>query len=226
MKTVWGMSKGNIACIINGFSVILLDKFKYGFDFDTQQFSAENCKKIAEAIYKKSWVYKHIVGFVDGTMQKIHIYCLKYQAIVIPDDITSSLLGPFTWSTHNIRMFDKSRTLDHLILHLSTLTPERNSGLHYIIYGNQAYRKSPYVYRPFTVYEIKEHLFLMSCHQQKLFLQAVVEEASTCQKKPLAFPCASVIFLEKKEKQSADEKYGETLFIDEKRDDLLLLFAM
>ncbi|OAD79497.1 hypothetical protein PHYBLDRAFT_58545 [Phycomyces blakesleeanus NRRL 1555(-)] len=30
----------------------------------------------------------------------------------------------------------------------------------------------------------------------------------------------------KKEKQSADEKYGETLFIDEKRDDLLLLFAI
>ncbi|OAD67413.1 hypothetical protein PHYBLDRAFT_63764 [Phycomyces blakesleeanus NRRL 1555(-)] len=35
-----------------------------------------------------------------------------------------------------------------------------------------------------------------------------------------------VIFLEKKEKQSADKKYSETLFIDEKRDDLLLLFAI
>ncbi|KAL0073626.1 hypothetical protein J3Q64DRAFT_1704805 [Phycomyces blakesleeanus] len=30
----------------------------------------------------------------------------------------------------------------------------------------------------------------------------------------------------KKEKQSADEKYGETLFIDEKSDDVLLLFAI
>ncbi|OAD69167.1 hypothetical protein PHYBLDRAFT_172422 [Phycomyces blakesleeanus NRRL 1555(-)] len=40
------------------------------------------------------------------------------------------------------------------------------------------------------------------------------------------WPEEHVIFLEKKEKQSADEKYGETLFIDEKRDDLLLLFAI
>ncbi|OAD65306.1 hypothetical protein PHYBLDRAFT_71023 [Phycomyces blakesleeanus NRRL 1555(-)] len=155
-------------------------------------FSAENCKTFAEAIYEKSWVYKHIVGFVDGTMQKIccsqekadqkiiyngwkHIHCLKYQAIVTPDDITNSLLGPFTGFTHNVRMFDESRTLDCLILHLSTLTPERNSGLHYVIYGDQAYQKLLYVYRPFTVYEIKDHPSLKEVNRKMSQTRVQVE---------------------------------------------------
>ncbi|OAD68788.1 hypothetical protein PHYBLDRAFT_173203 [Phycomyces blakesleeanus NRRL 1555(-)] len=154
-------------------ATLLVSPMASKLEFDTRQFSAENCKKFAEAIYEKSQVYKHIVGFMDGTMQKNcypqekadqkiiysewkHIHYLKYYAIVTPDDITSSLLGPFT----------ESRTLDCLILHLSTLTSERNSGLHYVIYGDQAYQKSLYVYRSFTVYEIKEHSSLKEVNRK------------------------------------------------------------
>ncbi|OAD79472.1 hypothetical protein PHYBLDRAFT_139507 [Phycomyces blakesleeanus NRRL 1555(-)] len=56
-----------------------LDKFKYGLEFDTRQFSAENYKRFAEAIYKKNNVYSPIIGFVDGTMQKIACPNVNYE---------------------------------------------------------------------------------------------------------------------------------------------------
>ncbi|OAD68323.1 hypothetical protein PHYBLDRAFT_68870 [Phycomyces blakesleeanus NRRL 1555(-)] len=90
------------------------------------------CKRFAETIYKKNNVYNRIIGFVDGTMQKIarpnvnneqrlayngwkHIHCLKYQTIVTPDGISSSFIGPFPGSTHDVKIFDDSKTLERLI---------------------------------------------------------------------------------------------------------------
>ncbi|OAD67281.1 hypothetical protein PHYBLDRAFT_63722 [Phycomyces blakesleeanus NRRL 1555(-)] len=163
-----------MACIINQFSTVPMGKFRHGSGFDTRQFSQENCARFAEAIYKQCGVYKHIVGFIDGTMQKVcrpteddeqklvyngwkHIHCIKHQAIATPDGITSSLVGPFIGSTHDAKMFDDSRTLDRLILHLDQLSTEEND-IGYAIYGDLAYTASEHVFRPYREYELRRHL--------------------------------------------------------------------
>ncbi|OAD66793.1 hypothetical protein PHYBLDRAFT_174819 [Phycomyces blakesleeanus NRRL 1555(-)] len=114
--------------------------------------------------------FPNVVGFVDGTMQKAscpssykdqklvynswkHIHCIKYQTIAIPDDITSSLVGSFIESTHDARIFDKSKTLDRLIAHLDHISKDNNVPFEYIVYGDMAYPKSDKVYKSFPLSE-------------------------------------------------------------------------
>ncbi|OAD74835.1 hypothetical protein PHYBLDRAFT_167176 [Phycomyces blakesleeanus NRRL 1555(-)] len=159
MKSVWGMSAKTLGLIVNKFTELLRNKFKNELEFDTRQFSSENCK-----------TFPNVVGFVDGTMQKVsrpssyedqkliyngwkHIHCIKYQAIATPNGITSSLVGPFIGSTHDARIFDESKTLDCLIVHLDHISKDDNVLFKYVVYRDMAYPKSDKVYKPFPLSE-------------------------------------------------------------------------
>ncbi|OAD69540.1 hypothetical protein PHYBLDRAFT_66235 [Phycomyces blakesleeanus NRRL 1555(-)] len=178
MEKKWGMNRKNMACIINQFSTMLISKFKYGLEFDSRQFSRENCAKFSEAIYEQCGVYKNIIGFIDRTMQKVccrtnndeqkhtgngwklyseqHVHCIKYQAIGTPDGITSTLVGPFIGSAHDAKVFDDTNTLDRLILHLGQLGP-LTPQVNYRIYGDLEYKKCKHVFRPYKEHEIRIH---------------------------------------------------------------------
>ncbi|OAD75562.1 hypothetical protein PHYBLDRAFT_166796 [Phycomyces blakesleeanus NRRL 1555(-)] len=160
MQSVWGMSAKTLGLIVNKFTELLLNKFKNRFEFDTCQFSSENCK-----------IFPNVVGFVDGTMQKVsrpssykdqklvyngwkHIHCIKYQAIATPDGITSSLVGPFIRSSHDARIFYKSKTLDCLIVYLNYISKDDNVPFEYVVYGDMAYSKLDKVYKSFPLSEV------------------------------------------------------------------------
>ncbi|OAD76755.1 hypothetical protein PHYBLDRAFT_63042 [Phycomyces blakesleeanus NRRL 1555(-)] len=145
MKREWGMNAKDLGFI----------KFKNRLEFDTRQFSAENCEHFAKAIYERTKTYLSVIGFIDGTMQKLycpkseeeqktlynrwkHIHCIKYQDIATPDHITSSLIGPFVGSTHNANFFDETKTLDHLILYFTAVSRDKYP---------------PFVFKPFPLDE-------------------------------------------------------------------------
>ncbi|OAD70574.1 hypothetical protein PHYBLDRAFT_148490 [Phycomyces blakesleeanus NRRL 1555(-)] len=170
MKREWGMNAKDLGFIIKKMSVLLIKKFKNRLDFDTRQFSAENCEHFARAIYERTKTYLSVIAFIDGTMQKLccpkseekqktlyngwkHIHCIKYQAIAIPDSITSSLIGPFVGSTHDAKFFDETKTLDRLILYLTVVSGDKYPPFGYVIYGDQVYPRSYKVFKPFPLDE-------------------------------------------------------------------------
>ncbi|KAI8635855.1 hypothetical protein BD408DRAFT_307764, partial [Parasitella parasitica] len=104
----FGVSECNVSRILNGISKIIIEKIKYGLEFDERQFSKENCERFSKAIFDRGAYYSHIVGFIDVTMRQIcrptgnlvqenmyngwkHIHCNKFQPTSTPDGITTSL---------------------------------------------------------------------------------------------------------------------------------------
>ncbi|KAG2214228.1 hypothetical protein INT47_000784 [Mucor saturninus] len=76
MVDVFGMAQNNIERTLNALSNILMEKFKYGLEFDERQFSKSNCAKFSRAILEKGGYYPNIVGFIDRTMKTKNHYLL------------------------------------------------------------------------------------------------------------------------------------------------------
>lgn len=100
-----------------------------GFAVDVvHQFREHNLRRFAKVIFDKGAKYPNIIGFIDNTLQSIcrpykkheaqkkkryyimdesilYIHdALKYQSIVIPGRTTSSILGPFVGSRHDLQV--------------------------------------------------------------------------------------------------------------------------
>ncbi|KAG2190876.1 hypothetical protein INT47_004042, partial [Mucor saturninus] len=158
MVDIFGTAEDNIGRTVNGLSDILLQKFRYGLEFDERQFSKSNCEKFSRAISEKGAYYPNIVDFIDGTMQQTcrpkinedqkalfngwkHQHCIKFQAISTPDGITSSLSGPYVGRRNNRGMLNESQMLQRLQAHFGHISPEYE----YCIYGDEAYWSTMHV---------------------------------------------------------------------------------
>ncbi|KAG1467919.1 hypothetical protein G6F56_004136 [Rhizopus delemar] len=73
----------------------------------------------------------------------------KFQTMVTPDGITSSLYGPVTGNRHDAQIFTQSMMEKRPRL-LFDLRHQRVGGCHHHIYGDAAYANSLVVQRPFS----------------------------------------------------------------------------
>ncbi|OAD68488.1 hypothetical protein PHYBLDRAFT_188753 [Phycomyces blakesleeanus NRRL 1555(-)] len=164
MSILFGMSESNVSVVCRGFESIVMNRIKWGFQFNTKQFRPENLEGLASAIYDKGAELPNIVGFIDGTMQAIarpsqdhevqkvfyngwkHLHALKYQSIVTPDGITSSLLGPYVGSRHDQYIYTMSKTEARVEKYLD-IVPDVE--LPFALYGDPAYMFSKCLYSSF-----------------------------------------------------------------------------
>ncbi|OAD65921.1 hypothetical protein PHYBLDRAFT_73206 [Phycomyces blakesleeanus NRRL 1555(-)] len=126
---------------------------RWGMQFDTHHFSPSNMERSLKAIFDKGVAFDNIVRFIDGTMQT-YIHALKFQAIVTPDVITSSLLGPFIGSRHDYFIYTISKIEDRLKEYLvPTSDPEKYCAL----YGDPVYMCSVHLYSPYIGGVLNDH---------------------------------------------------------------------
>ncbi|RCH78538.1 hypothetical protein CU098_001189, partial [Rhizopus stolonifer] len=92
---------------------------------------------------KSYWlIHKHLKTLIRG-------HGFKFQAIVTPDGIISSLYGPVTGNRHDAQIYIQSM-MEERLRPLFDLRHQRVGGCHYHIYGDVAYANSPVVQRPFS----------------------------------------------------------------------------
>ncbi|OAD74548.1 hypothetical protein PHYBLDRAFT_167955 [Phycomyces blakesleeanus NRRL 1555(-)] len=78
---------------------------------------------------------------------------LKYQAIVTPDRIISSIIGPETGNYHDIHMYRLADT-KRCLFSAFDFTPV--GGPCYYLYGNSVYSNSALIARPFRITNVSE----------------------------------------------------------------------
>lgn len=115
-------------------------------------------RKFADAVRRCGSPLPNCWGFIDGTIRKIsrpisgqrmmyngkdRCHALKYQSVTTPDGIIRHLTGPYPGTMHDARMLDESG-LDP-VLRANMV----QDGITYCLYGDPAYRKTPYLLRPF-----------------------------------------------------------------------------
>ncbi|OAD77220.1 hypothetical protein PHYBLDRAFT_165708 [Phycomyces blakesleeanus NRRL 1555(-)] len=117
---------------------------------------------------KKGAPVRSCVGFIDGTFNRIarprenqevvyngHYrgHGLKYQAIVTPDGITSSIIGPETGNHHDMHMYRLADTERRLFDAFDFTSVGRPC---YHLYGDSAYANSAVMARPFRITNASE----------------------------------------------------------------------
>ncbi|OAD05736.1 hypothetical protein MUCCIDRAFT_79183 [Mucor lusitanicus CBS 277.49] len=122
-------------------------------------------RKFAAAVDQAGALISNVIGFIDGTLQQVnrpstddamqkalyngwkHLHAIQYQAIVTPDGITSSIMGPVIGSTHDRVSFSMLETERRLERYLDLPENEEDQ---FVLYGDPAYiSASPHVYTPF-----------------------------------------------------------------------------
>lgn len=165
MEPVFKMHRKNISKVCRGMEDLLFEKMKYGIQFNTHHFREENLKRLAAAIDEAGGLFPDVVGFIDGAFQQVsgpstnndrqkslyngwkHVRAIKYQSIVTPDGITSSIMGPVIGASHNVttmKVLDAERRLQRH-LHISDTED-------YAIYGETPYTTTDNLYCPFPSY--------------------------------------------------------------------------
>ncbi|OAD70940.1 hypothetical protein PHYBLDRAFT_63991 [Phycomyces blakesleeanus NRRL 1555(-)] len=153
MAHYFGINAQNISRVCREMEDLLFEKMRWGMQFDICHFSPSNMERFSKAIFDKGAAFDNIVGFIDGTMQT-YIYALKFQTIVTPDGITSSLLGPFIGSCHDYFINTISKIEDRLKKYLApTSDPEK----YYALYGDTAYMCSVHLYSPYLGAVLNDH---------------------------------------------------------------------
>lgn len=113
----------------------------------------------AECIRMRGSPLPYCWGFVDGTIRPIarpiagqrmvfngkdRVHALKYQSITTPDGILRSLCGAYNGTMHDARMMEESG-IEAVLRENMTL-----DGQIYCIYGDPAYRRSPFLLTPWA----------------------------------------------------------------------------
>lgn len=163
-ESIFHMHPKNIGKVCTGMENLLFEKMKYGIQFNSYQFREENLRKFAAAIDKKGALLPNVVGFIDGTLQQFfrpstddemqkslyngwkHSHAIKYQAIVTPDGITSSIVGPVIGARHDKVMFIMFETERRLQKYLKLSEDDKDN---FATYGDPAYQSSEHMHCPF-----------------------------------------------------------------------------
>ncbi|OAD74394.1 hypothetical protein PHYBLDRAFT_67678 [Phycomyces blakesleeanus NRRL 1555(-)] len=160
LSLLFGKGKSILSVIFNEMIEKIYIKFYPALKFDYCQFRESNLMCFSRAIRERS-LAMYCVGFIDGTFNKIarpivdqegayngHYqgHGLKYQAVVTPDGITSSIMGPDSGRNHDVHMYRKSQ-LDAMMCIAFNFT--NINGPCYYLYGNPAYTASDHMMIPF-----------------------------------------------------------------------------
>ncbi|OAD69305.1 hypothetical protein PHYBLDRAFT_149704 [Phycomyces blakesleeanus NRRL 1555(-)] len=160
LSLLFGKGKSTLSVIFNEMIEKIYIKFYPALKFDYCQFRESNQMCFSRAIREKSPAM-YCVGFIDGTFNKIarpivdqegayngHYrgHGLKYQAVVTPDGVTSSIMGPDSGRNHDVRMYRESQ-LDAMMCVAFDFTSI--NGPCYYLYGDPAYTASDHMMIPF-----------------------------------------------------------------------------
>ncbi|OAD80322.1 hypothetical protein PHYBLDRAFT_137878 [Phycomyces blakesleeanus NRRL 1555(-)] len=160
LSLLFGKEKSTLSVIFNEMIEKIYIKFYSVLKFDYCQFRESNLLRFSQAIRERSPAM-HCVGFIDGTFNKIarlivdqegaynsHYqgHGLKYQTVVIPDGITSSIMRLDSSRNHDMCMYCKSQ-LDVMMCIAFDFTSI--NGPCYYLYGDPAYTTSDHMMIPF-----------------------------------------------------------------------------
>ncbi|OAD76931.1 hypothetical protein PHYBLDRAFT_142439 [Phycomyces blakesleeanus NRRL 1555(-)] len=160
LSLLFGKGKSTFSVIFNEMIEKIYIKFSSALKFDYCQFQESNLMRFSQAIRERS-LAMYCVGFIDGTFNKIarpivdqkgayndHYrgHGLKYQAVVTPNGITSSIMGSDTGRNHGVHMYCKSQ-LDAMMCVAFDFTSI--NGPCYYLHGDLAYTTSDHMMIPF-----------------------------------------------------------------------------
>jgi len=138
----------------------IFDNFVHLRDWRSLAVYANQLPEFAATIHRKGSPLRHIVGFVDGTLQHLarpgryqnvlyngndRVHAIKWQGILLPNGMQPFPFGPICGSNHDAFMLRESRLLVAMERMAAYL------GWAYALYGDLAYPNSLYLCRPFDV---------------------------------------------------------------------------
>ena len=149
MMETFGHSRTWISIVFNDTIIYLYRRYRRILEWDEDRLTFEQLSKYARAIFDKGGS-KCIWGWIDGTLnatcrpmmdqqqyysghKRKHGY--KYQAIVTPDGLVSSLMGPFIGRRGDWRMVQMSQLQERL----RAVNAGRPPSLALYLYGDPAY---------------------------------------------------------------------------------------
>ncbi|OAD73314.1 hypothetical protein PHYBLDRAFT_145713 [Phycomyces blakesleeanus NRRL 1555(-)] len=161
------------AMLVNRYRVerLLIDKIKWGLQFNANQFRPENLERFVSAIYEKGAKLPNVVGFIDGTVRERenpsldyelkesyyngwkHFPRLDYQSIVTPDGITSSVLGRKVGSGYSQYLHLMAKLEERIETYLKFSSDTDGS---FALFGISSYLISQCLHRPFTYEHLSE----------------------------------------------------------------------
>jgi hypothetical protein len=123
MKLYFGRSNGWLSLVFNETITYLARKYQKFLKFDQRRLTPDAIRKYCEVVHNHGGP-DLVWGFVDGTTRDIcrpstmdqrsfysgytKTHCLKYQGVVTPDGLISSLYGPVTGKTHDARLWKET----------------------------------------------------------------------------------------------------------------------
>ncbi|OAD76509.1 hypothetical protein PHYBLDRAFT_165036 [Phycomyces blakesleeanus NRRL 1555(-)] len=181
LSLLFGKGKSTLSVIFNEMIEKIYIKFYSALKFDYCQFRESNLMRFSRAIRERSPAM-YCVGFIDGTFNKIarpivdqegayngHYrgHGLKYQAVVTPDGITSSIMRLDCDRNHNVCMYCESQ-LDVMMCVAFDFTSI--NGLCYYLYGDPACTTSDHMMILYRRYNLMAYIFfvLKMADEQKL----------------------------------------------------------
>ncbi|OAD65634.1 hypothetical protein PHYBLDRAFT_70755 [Phycomyces blakesleeanus NRRL 1555(-)] len=156
----FGRSECTLITIFNEMIEKLYERFHTGLEFDTYQFREENLVRFSEAISKTAPT-SECVGFIDGLFNRSakpdcdqevisneysSEYGLKYQAVVTPDGITSSIMGPEIGNPKDMNFYENSGLENSM---REAFDFKSSNGPCYYVYGDKNYTESALIMAPF-----------------------------------------------------------------------------
>ncbi|KAJ3534442.1 hypothetical protein NMY22_g6924 [Coprinellus aureogranulatus] len=139
---------------------IIFKRWKHLLRFNPVRLTPEKLAEFGRAIKAKGAPMDCVVGFIDGTLQKIgrpssnqrllyngwkRIHCLKYHAVISPDGIIMHVFGPVDGRRHDETVYKESGLEELLAKHFW-----KPGGKHPLfIYGDPAYSMGPHIMVPY-----------------------------------------------------------------------------
>ncbi|OAD78689.1 hypothetical protein PHYBLDRAFT_163782 [Phycomyces blakesleeanus NRRL 1555(-)] len=160
LSLLFGKAKSTLSDIFHEMIEKIYFKFYSALRFDYCQFRESNLIRFSRAIRERSPAM-NCVGFIDGTFNKMarsivdqdgvynghsRGHGLKYQAVVTPDGITSSIMGPDSGRNHDVRLYHEGQ-LDGMMGEAFDFSSI--NGPCYYLYGDSAYTESDHMMIPY-----------------------------------------------------------------------------
>lgn len=162
IEPLFGLSSPYISTICNHvMRLIVQNKGNLLFDLNNIHWLTEQRLNLyAKSIVSKGSPIHNCWGFIDGTPRAIcrpaqdqqeyfsghkRFHCLKYQSVVCPDGIITSLLGPFKGNRHDAGILRESNLYNQL-----SAKVKLNDDSKYVLYGDPAYPIRELLICPFS----------------------------------------------------------------------------
>jgi hypothetical protein len=162
IEPLFGLSSPYLSAISNHIMRIVFENKGYLLNDlrNLQWLTEERLQVYAKSLIDKGSPIHNCWGFIDGTPRAIcrpsidqqeyfsghkRYHCLKYQSVVCPDGIITSLLGPFKGARHDAGILRETNLYNQLIEKVKF-----NDENKYVLYGDPAYPIRELLICPFS----------------------------------------------------------------------------